>query len=372
MRRLLVSTWALLLSVWLLGASLAQAPGGNTGGGDHPRTAPALLLHPSLSPDGTFTLALPKGWRWQQNQAGISATNGQLEVFIDPLLSFNDVYVTAQGIVRAVQACVQANLGTPGFLNCYEQVIDLFLALNQSPHSAAEGTQLLLSLLAQQGYHPEMRALDSLSPTEAKLQGQLVDPRGPKEVYADIRTFYMPNPVLGGEETFLFPSGCEAPHLNKQSLALCAAILASFRPRPTWSETAVAQLWQMYLGLKVSFEQAVASNILFQMGEEDIAQAQHIENLLAGFGNRIRELQMQDFARTMASNYQIAKGWINAYEGRVDLLDPESGKVYNVPDMHVPYYCAGPGAGETQVYGASNKFDLPSLDCSTGLLVPLR
>jgi|GEM_PF-886443 hypothetical protein len=141
---------------------------------------------------------------------------------------------------------------------------------------------------------------------------------------------YLVNPLLRrgpgappGVTSLLFATGCEAPReeaADPRLVAMCSAIGHSFRPGPDLVPRLLYALANFY-------GQEVQS--LIRMGKVIVRGFEINSAMINDAMTAVRNLQWQTFNNFQASNLKIAEGWINAYAGTQDFIDPVSGKELN-------------------------------------------
>jgi hypothetical protein len=312
------------------------------------------------APNGEFSIALPEGWHIEGTSANgqsdgevkIYAPDDRADAFIFPLLSLTNLYVETTGVVPQYRQCMVMQ----GVLPCAQAVVRRLASFTTRQYSAGQALDLLLTKLQRAGAIVRNIHVHVLSAGELEGQSVITVQHKTLSEWFLLRMLEVPNPLFpqpGHVESFVFLRGCEAPvgQLGPAQLKPCAAILGSFRPNPSWVNTPVNRVIEFYRLMGQQIQNRLMANSVFQFGEQSLAQFHQTENTIANWGNQMRQMQMQQFAQNMASNYKITAGWMNALTGRRDIYT-QSGQEYNVNTnfQNYQHYCVS-SAGVTGFNG---------------------
>ncbi len=352
------SSVALLLAVAALPVSApaqqaASAPPGSA-------ALPAMKLSPATAPGGAFTLGLPEGWhllplRRAGDPIEAAAPDGRVRAYLFPLISLTDLYVRTAGVVAQYGRCVPAR----GVVACADALAQLLAGFVARPHGPREALSLLAALLRARGMAPE--GVRIVRDTPALVEGTATVTAG-GALTAEwflLQSRTVPNPLFpqpGAVESFAFLRGCEAPggHLAAADVRQCAAVLASFRPTPAWTERPVQSVLGFYAAMQRELQNRMTANEVYRFGEQSIAQYRRTQEIIADWGDRVRAMQMQQSAQTMATTMQSAGDWMNALSGARVVTDPQTGTSW-LAETHFQtfqHYCLSAG----QIYGLNNSF----------------
>ncbi len=313
-------------------------------------TLKAVPLIPLRVPGGMFSVAVPEGWHLsaapigQQSNGEITiyAPDGRADAFIFPLLSLTNLYVESSGIVPQYRQC----MSTRGVLPCSEALVQRLASFTAERYSPRQAFGLLVTMLQRSGAVVQDVRLRFVSADEVEGRATVTTRGRSADDWFLLRMLEVPNPLFAQSshvEGFVFLRGCEAPvgQLGPAELKPCAAVLGSFRPSSAWAEGPVDRVMTFYRLMGQQIRNRLMANRVFQFGEQSLAQFRQTENVIANWGNRMRQMQMQQFAQSMASNYKITQGWMNALTGSRDLYNPQTGQEYNVNTdfQNFEHYC---------------------------------
>jgi hypothetical protein len=120
-------------------------------------------------------------------------------------------------------------------------------------------------------------------------------------------------------------------------------VLNSFRPAPAWQGRIAAGLVAIY---------AQEADILVQMGRTAVRGAAVQQQMIAGFGRSMQQMQLRTFQALQARSYRTGQDWIATFAGNENLRDPATGKVCSVPYGYGSYCLDDRGATPTVLMGA--------------------
>lgn len=336
----------------LLVASGAPAPAQQVPSATmEPAALPAIRLFPAAAPDGGFTIGLPEGWHLLALQrtddpVQAAAPDGRVRAYLFPLIPLTDLYVRTSGVVAEYRRCVPAR----GVVACADALAQVLAGFVAHPHGAREALALLSSLLRGRGMAPE--GLRITRETPAMVEGTAtVTAHGTLTAeWFLLQTRTVPNPLFpqpGSVESFAFLRGCEGPgeRLAAADVRLCAAVLASFHPTPAWTGRPVQSVLAFYVLMQRELQNRMTANEVYRFGEQSIAQYRQTQGIIADWGDRVRAMQMQQSAQTMATTMQTAGDWMNALGGARIVTDPQTGTSY-LAETHFQtfqHYCLSAG-----------------------------
>jgi hypothetical protein len=338
-----------MLTLALIGSVLAQSGVAAAAQRPQAHSKPlhALALRYEDSPDGGFSVGVPAGWTLerQRTRGGTQVTAvlspaRDVIVQIWPVIPLDFLNRPVMAALQRAKQCYRMPFASSA---CNGPIIRAQLAYVSTTHSAREAAADLLSLAAS---NLSVVAMRELSPREVVVTLRMTDGAGVHDVVGDLQLFAIPNPIVGqgARSTFAFLSACEtAAGRIAAERPTCAAIMASFHPRPDWIRSAVDATWQGYqreIALLVAMErQAEAGNAIVQQEMETTMQSHaNTSAMIANFGNNMQRMQYQQFETQEASNYRVGEGNINALAGTTTVWNPSNPQEqYRVPSGYSNY-----------------------------------
>jgi hypothetical protein len=322
-----------------------------------PESAPltAMKLRPATAPDGAFAIGLPEGWRLLPARRGddevqATAPDGRVRAYLFPLISLTDLYVRTSGLVPQYRRCIAVR----GVVACADALAQVLAGFVARPHGPRDALALLTAVLRRRGMAPEGLRIARETPVSAEGTATIAAGGSTTAEWFLLQSRTVPNPLFpqpGSVESFAFLRGCEGPGdgLAAGDLRSCAAVLASFRPAPAWINRPVQAVLGFYVQMQRELQNSMTATEIYRFGEQSIAQYRQTQGVIANWGDRVRAMQMQQSAQTMATTMQTAGDWMNALTGARVVTDPQTGTSY-LAETHFQtfrHYCLSAG----QLYG---------------------
>jgi hypothetical protein len=330
MKRLLTSLAAALFFAIAIAPAAAARPAA---------LRPVLAMRRYVSPDGTFSVAVPRGWR-MQGQATllgplvrVMSPDESVAVGFWPLVPMDFLN---RNYIAAAQHTVQCSQHPPlfgtVFSACVAPLVDTQLWYGSQQHTAADVAQDLLVI-----FRLGNARIDALSPQEAVVSFEGYFNGRERAVYADLRVLSFPNPMLGQGRisTFAFLTGCQTgPGQITAARPTCAAIMESFRPTARWMQPAIGYALQRY---------AQEQQQLLGIGSGMAAGYSRESAIIQNWGSNMQQMQYQQFANEQAASYRSGEGWINALGHTEDVWNPNNpSDVMQIPDPDTRQVCRLP------------------------------
>ena len=323
-------------------ACLCLAATAGYANGTHPglHRVQALALRTLSSPTGGFTIQAPAGWGFRPGG------NSDASIAVSPNGSaYPNAYILALVPITGLRTDltgVSPFADTAGWLRSYFGEL-------VSPPTAAQAVQLFAAAI-DRGFlsslglaNMQTLSLQSTAANAAQVTSrfQFRDQWIEQSMY--LRLVYQLNPAysaISGRpayDTLAFMSGCSAPAGTLGALTrTCARILRSFRAGAQWLQR----------------------DLINYFVNQD-RQVQLAQNSV----NQIGQMEAQSEAQLQDSTARVGALWRNALGGTTDLVDTQSGEVYNVTDQY-SYYCVSPSQ---YVLGTNDSSLLRTTSCQTVL-----
>lgn len=327
---------------------------------------PILVMHRYVSPDGTFSAAIPPGWQMQGQATPIghlvrvTSSDASAAVAFWPLVPMdflNRYYLAAAQ--RTIQCSQHPPLFGTVFSACVAPFVDTQLSYGSQQHTAADVAQDLLAL-----FQLRNASVDALSPQEAVVSFAGYFNGRERAVYADLRVLSFSNPMLGQGRisTFAFLTGCQTDPVRMNAVRpTCAAIMQSFRPTARWLQPAIGYALQRY---------AQEQRQLLGIGSSMVSGYSRESAIIQNWGSSMQQIQYHQFANEQAASYRSGEGWINALGHTEDVWDPNNpSQVTQIPDPYTSHVCKLPD-GEFEGYSSARPSDCTSSSYEQGLQPP--